>query len=275
MHLGEKETTRGGLSPSKIRPMPDLHTPSTRINTIARWATIICGSALALTGGAAFGGLPIPTEAADALLIFLALCILAEAISFITFAVTEAIRPQDPVEVLERRHKVNPVPGAKLPLLFITLTLALAVFYTAHVFMWNPLVARPGLELDEIYRQLKEAGEFSQRVVVFQGLVSAIPLAVLVPLHMRLRKNIAYSPARAVGLCSAAATLSLTNLWFGWGWYMAMGIADTFGIGGGDYAPTRIFMPLALMVLFLSALYFTFKPIRSHRPQQWEEETAL
>lgn len=255
--------------------MPDLHNRSTRINTIARWATIICGSLLALTGGAVFIGLPIPTGAAEPLLVLIALCLLAVAISVITFAVTEAIRPQDPVEVLERRRKVNPVPGAKLPFLFIALTLALAVFYTAHVFVWNPLVARPGLELDEIYRQMKEAGEFSQRVVVLQGIVSAIPLAILVPLHMHLRKNIAYSPARAIGLCSAAATLSLTNLWFGWGWHMGMGIADTFGISGGDYAPTKVFMPLALMLLFLSTLYFTFKPIQSHRPQQWDEETAV
>lgn len=254
--------------------MTDTHNRSAHLNTLSRWSTIICGSILILIGGTLLGGVTIPAELVGPLLICSALLAFLGALSFTAFAVTEGLKPQEPQDALERRRKVSPVPGIKLPLFFVALATATASSYAAHIFVWNPQVAVPGLEISEIYRQLVAAHEFSQRLVVLQGIVSAVPLALAVPTHLWLRKKLTYSPARAVGLCSAAAALSLTNLWLSWGWHMGMGLADTFGISGGDYAPTKIFMPLALVLFSLAALYFTLRPVPNHRPNLWQEETA-
>lgn len=226
--------------------------PSERITGVARWALIASlavASLLFIAPFSIFDSLP-PT-AYYALLGGSAIVFLVAAIAVVA---TELMRPHpSPQEHLQTRTFL-PTPAWALPLFGIFLALCTITFYGFYSLVWNPLAKAPGLTLAEIYRQMKVANEFSAGVIITTGVIALIPLAAVPFVHMACRHIPSYSPLRALGLCATFVWMSLTIIWWGWGFHMGMGLADTFGTHGGDEAPGASIMPLVTTGFFILGL---------------------
>lgn len=114
--------------------------------------------------------------------------------------------------------------------LAVTIYAALAA---VQILVLNPLAAAPGRSLDEIHAEMSNAGESLMPGQAFFILGVGIALAVALAV---------------VAVCTAAHPLIpamgfLVLLMLGAGGYFiasfgaGMGLADAFGIGGGDYSP--------------------------------------
>lgn len=237
--------------------------PSERINGVARWALIASlavGSFLFIAPFSIFDSLP-PT-AYYALLGGSAIVFLVAAIAV---AATELMRPRpSPQERLQARTYL-PTPAWALPLFGVFLALCTITFYGFYSLVWNPLAKAPGLTLAEIYRQMEAANEFSAGVIITTGVVALIPLVAVPFVHMACRHIPSYSPLRALGLCAAFVWMSLTIIWWGWGFHMGMGLADTFGTHGGDEAPGASIMPLVTTGFFILGLAGLVAPVNPRK----------
>lgn len=181
------------------------------------------------------------------------------------YTATELTRPRpSPQEHLQTRTFL-PTPAWALPLFGIFLALCTIIFYGFYALVWNPLAKAPGLTLAEIYRQMKVANEFSAGVIITTGVVALIPLIAVPFVHMACRHIPSYSPLRALGLCAAFVWMSLTIIWWGWGFHMGMGLADTFGTHGGDEAPGASIMPLVTTGLFILGLAGLVAPVNPRK----------
>lgn len=114
----------------------------------------------------------------------------------------------------------------------VCVVVAYAVLAAVQIFVLNPLAAVPGVALNEIYAEMDAAGEGNGwifAVVVLAGAcVLAVALAVAV-LRARMGPEGAAMMFLAF-LVGGAPTYFMAS--FGPG----MGLADTFGVSGGDHS---------------------------------------
>ena len=108
-----------------------------------------------------------------------------------------------------------------------------AVFGAVHVLVWNPLAAVPSATLAQIHAEMDWANESLATPLVMTWTVMGILLAAGVLAASLTRK---ISAARATTLNLLLIVLGAPSLMFA-SFPAGMGIADTFGISGGDYAP--------------------------------------
>lgn len=114
--------------------------------------------------------------------------------------------------------------------------LAYATWSAVHLLVLNPLAAAPGLELDEIYGAMADAGEsFSMAWVLgFLGFGVALAVAAAwVCIAMKAPPIVAASGALALLVLGAPAHFMAS---FGPG----IALADTFMISGGNHSPSHL-----------------------------------
>ncbi|WP_168627459.1 MULTISPECIES: hypothetical protein [unclassified Cryobacterium] len=145
---------------------------------------------------------------------------------------------------------------------FALATFAVVVIGHQHITVWNPLAKVPSLTLDQIYAEMRAAGEGSTSGVMVNGwaalcLFAALALLVACGLprfaHALDRRRIAVIGLFIVGF---AAIFSVTAS-FG----MGMSLADTFATSGADAIATgqaitilgRLAICAAMLVAFLPA----------------------
>lgn len=127
----------------------------------------------------------------------------------------------------ERRHAV----GAAY--LGVALMLAYAIAMVLQILVWNPLAAVPGRTLEQIQADMAAAGEGSPAGDVMVFAVAAMGVALAVALTIATiveRRPDPRRTAAGVGTILAFGAPAYFVASFGRG----MGLADTYGIGGGD-----------------------------------------
>ncbi|MDQ0095323.1 hypothetical protein [Paeniglutamicibacter psychrophenolicus] len=129
-----------------------------------------------------------------------------------------------------------------------------AVVGALQILVWNPLAAVPGATLAEIRAQMAGAREHAGTPLVVAWSLTGILLGAGV-LVAALRRKI--SAAGAVTLSLLLIVLGAPSIMVA-SFPSGMGLADTFGISGGDHAPWGALLYLAsaaalllLLVLFL------------------------
>ncbi|WP_247827195.1 hypothetical protein [Arthrobacter antioxidans] len=125
------------------------------------------------------------------------------------------------------------MPGRTVVVIVLGLAacVAYAVVGTLQILVWNPLAAVPGLDLPEIYRQMREAREpMAVNLVVIWGVIG-VALGLAVGLLATLRR---WSVLRIAALYLCVITLGAPSHVLA-SFNPGMSLADAFAIGGGDY----------------------------------------
>jgi hypothetical protein len=144
---------------------------------------------------------------------------------------------------------------------FVLATVAVVWVGYVHITVWNPRAKIPGLTLDEIYAEMRAAGEGPSNVVII-GWAALCLLAVLLFLVAcalpRFAKALDARRIAVIGLFIVGfACIFFITTGFG----MGMSLADTFGTTGGDAIATgqaitmlgRLAICAAMLVAFLPA----------------------
>ena len=132
-----------------------------------------------------------------------------------------------------------------------------AVVGALQILVWNPLAAVPGATLAEIRAQMAGAHENPGTPLVVAWAVAGILCGAGV-LVAALRRKISAAGATTLSLLSivlGAPSLMVASFPSG------MGLADTFGISGGDHAPWGSVLYLASAAALLLLVLFL---VRSH-----------
>lgn len=114
--------------------------------------------------------------------------------------------------------------------LAVTLYAALAA---VQILVLNPLAAAPGLTLDDIRADLHGANESLGAEVVFFVLGIGVALAVAVAITVIVRS----APPRLAAMLFLSILTTGVIAYFIASFTAGMGLADTYGIGGGDHSP--------------------------------------
>ncbi|OIH86183.1 hypothetical protein BLJ79_04780 [Arthrobacter sp. UCD-GKA] len=132
-----------------------------------------------------------------------------------------------------------------------------AVLGALQILVWNPLAAVPGATLAEIRAQMAGAGEYAGTPLVVAWAVTGILLGVGMLVAALLRK---LSAAGATVLSLLLFVLGAPSMMVA-SFPSGMGLADTFGISGGDHAPWGSVLYLASAAALLLLVLFL---VRSH-----------
>lgn len=132
-----------------------------------------------------------------------------------------------------------------------------AVLGALQILVWNPLAAVPGATLAEIRAQMAGAGEYAGTPLVVAWAVTGILLGVGMLVAALLRK---LSAAGATVLSLLLFVLGAPSMMVA-SFPSGMGLADTFGISGGDHAPWGSVLYLASVAALLLLVLFL---VRSH-----------
>lgn len=108
-----------------------------------------------------------------------------------------------------------------------------AVAGALQVLVWNPLAAVPGATLAEIHAAMDRANESLAAPAVLMWAATGLVLAAVV-LIAGLRRSISGKTAAALDL--SLLVLAAPSHWMA-SFPAGMGLADAFGISGGDHAP--------------------------------------
>lgn len=118
--------------------------------------------------------------------------------------------------------------------------LAYAAFAAVQILVLNPLAAAPGRTLDEIRFAMSEAGEslMPGQALLVLVLVLGIGVALAVVLAVVAVRTGAHPLVPVMGFL---ALLMLGAIgYFAASFGAGMGLADAFGISGGDYSPWAV-----------------------------------
>jgi hypothetical protein len=116
--------------------------------------------------------------------------------------------------------------------------LAYAAFAAVQILVLNPLAAAPGRTLDEIRFAMSEAGESLMPGQALLVLVLGIGVALAVVLAVVAVRTGAHPLVPVMGFL---ALLMLGAIgYFAASFGAGMGLADAFGISGGDYSPWAV-----------------------------------
>lgn len=191
------------------------------------------------------------------------------ALSVMLFLVAGGPRKQLPPRPLSAGRRVL------LSLPFTVLTVAAAVLGILHTLVWNPLAKVPGHTLEEIYTALFVSGEV-QRVDGFfiWGGFWAL-LAIAFPIFCSLRR---FGGPRSTRRIIVVGSLLLAGTFYSqWlaAFPMGMGLADTFGISGGDATiPSTVLFMLGGPIATVTAVFAGLIPTRWRGPEVPRMQTA-
>ena len=113
------------------------------------------------------------------------------------------------------------------------LVVGYAVAGALQALVWNPLAAVPGATLAEIHTAMDQANESlaAPTVLVWAAIGTSLTAAVLIA---ALKHSISGKTTAALNLL--LLVLAAPSHWMA-SFAAGMGLADAFGISGGDYAP--------------------------------------
>lgn len=163
-------------------------------------------------------------------------------------------------------------PGAPVPSIgsrlgiaaaFGALLFAVVMLGFAHVAVWNPLAKVPGLDLDDIYRALDDAGETPMWGFPIAWAVVWSLAAIGLPALAVATRRIAWMSNRRIVVASlllvGGAALSLWMAGFNHG----MSIADTFMTSGGDAAASGPLILALGTAAIIVAIFLAVPPRRA------------
>lgn len=133
-----------------------------------------------------------------------------------------------------------------------------AVVGALQILVWNPLAAVPGSTLTEIRAQLAGVNESTGTALVVVWAATGILLGAGV-LVAALRRNI--SAVGATRLPLAIIVLGAPSMMIA-SFPAGMGLADTFGISGGDHAPwgALLYLVSAVALILLAFVLVRARP---------------
>ncbi|WP_308810256.1 hypothetical protein, partial [Arthrobacter sp. HMWF013] len=134
-----------------------------------------------------------------------------------------------------------------------------AVAGALQVLVWNPLAAVPGATLAEIHAAMDRANESLAAPAVLMWAATGPVLAAVV-LIAGLRRSISGKTAAALDLL--LLVLAAPSHWMA-SFPAGMGLADAFGISGGDHAPWGKVLYAVSAVSFVALLALAIRSSRT------------
>jgi len=131
------------------------------------------------------------------------------------------------------------------------LVTAYAGLAALQILVLNPLAAAPGKELDQIHADMAAAGESMSTPMALGVLSAGVGLGIVLFVLIALSRN---STPQAAVLGYLVLLIFGTPAYFIASFGAGMGLADTYGISGGDYSPWAQALYLISLLAFVSAL---------------------
>ncbi|MFB4352314.1 hypothetical protein RAC69_04140 [Microbacterium sp. LS_15] len=143
----------------------------------------------------------------------------------------------------------------------VLLVMLYAGLAAVQILVLNPIAAAPGLTLDDIRADMRSANESLGAEMVFLVLGIGVALAVAVAIIVIARS----APPRLAAMLFLSILTMGVPAYFVASFTAGMGLADTYGIGGGDHSPWSRVLYVASLASFVAVVTIAVQSARGGR----------